>query len=261
MSAFSGKVKINQLYDSLVAHMKSAEVAALWTVVNETDSTLALTSTGVNGTDNLFVRIDAGNSKATSGNQLILTIAELIGEDGTVSSVKYERNVVIFSVAVDTALLCEYDLSVTKDRIILCTKGDPYANNNVSMVAYAGLMKRYSAEVNSTGQGIGVSYQGDNGIRCLRDITSQQYYNVYQGQSVIVPLNPGWGALYNGNPVICANMYEGARGELMDILALHYSGVTAGDKITVNGDEHKVYQLTTNGSSFLPSTTIAVRLV
>ncbi|OKP93687.1 hypothetical protein [Paenibacillus sp. P32E] len=260
MPAFSGKVRINQLYDALASHLKSSAAAVLWTPVNEAETALSLTSTGISGTDNLFVKLDAGNSKSATGNQLVLTVTDLISEDGMVSATRCDRNVVVFSAAVDTNLLCEYDLSVTKDRIILCVKGDPYANNNVSMIAYAGLFKRYSSEMNSMAQGIGVSYQGDNGFYCLQDITAQQYYNVYQGRSVIVPLNPGWGTLYNGNPVILANMYEGARGELLDILALHYSGVTAGDQIKMNSKEYKVLQLTTNGSSFLPSTTVAVCL-
>jgi hypothetical protein len=262
MPAFNGHIKINLLYDTLVAKMKDASVSSLWTVINETaGSNISLKSVGVSGTDNIYVKIDKGTSKNATGNTLTITVSDIIDVSGVVGTYTNTRTVSLFTAVVDTNLLIDYDLSVTKDRIILGTRGDIYSNGSIQMVTYIGLPKRYSTEAASMASCIGVSYQGDNGVRTLQDINGTVNYNIYQGQSVISPLNPGWGTLYNANPIILTNPQEGARGELIDILALPTSGVNQGDTITINGVVYTVYILSVNGSSFLPSVAVGIALL
>lgn len=260
MSFFSGKVKMNLLFQALINGFKGI-ASSPWSIYFETSDILVIKSVGSTGKDKLFIKFEKGNTKDTNGNYITVTVAEDITlADGSIPEGKMfsTRNFYCHTSVVDSNLLTDYQVSVTADRIIIWLAGDVNSVTGISNLGYFGLMYRYSQENHSGAQGIGVSYQGFNGIRTVKDLDNIQTNNVYKSYSAMVPTNPGWGALYHLSPCIMANNAEGPRGELHDIYFAPAAGVSHGDEITVANKTYKVYSLTTGGSSFLPGNTVAV---
>lgn len=260
MTMFSGRVKINQLYDSLVQGFKNI-VNSPWTVHYENANMLVLKSVGTSGTEKMFFKLEPGNTKNTTGHYLVVGIAEDVSTvDGSIPSgkIEHKKNFHVHSSAVDTNLLVDYQVSVKPDRIIIWLSGDTNSTTGVSVLGYFGLLNRYATENDSSAFGIGLSYNGDDGIRTLRDKDKLTVNNIYDSFTAMLPVNPGWGGLYHLSPIIMCNNVEGPRGELYDVYYVPAAGVSHGDEIKVGTKTYKVYNLSVGGLSFLPGSTVAV---
>lgn len=260
MATFSGKVKMNELYANIVQGFKTI-VGSPWSIYYETASAIVLKSVGTTGTDKLFVRLEAGNTKDTKGNKLVLSVAEdVMSSDGSIPTgrVEIKKDFLCHTDPVDSNLLIDYQVSVQPNRIIVYLQGDVNSVTGISNLGYAGLLNRYATETDSSALGIGLSYNGDNGIRTLRDKDKLTVNNIYDAYSAMLPVNPGWGSLYHLAPLIMCNGVEGARGELIDIYAVPSAGVSHGDEIKVGTKTYKVYSLSIGGQSFLTGATVAV---
>lgn len=260
MATFSGKVKMNELFANLVQGFKTI-VGSPWSIYYETASSLILKSVGSSGTDKLFFRLEVGNTKDATGNKLVVGVAEdVVATDGSVpvGKVEIKKDLLCHSNLVDTNLLIDYQVSVQANRIIIYLQGDVNSVTGIANLAYCGILNRYATENDSTALGVGLSFNGDNGIRCLRDKDKLTVNNIYDAFSAMLPVNPGWGSLYHLSPIIMCNNVEGARGELIDIYALPSAGVSHGDEIKVGAKTYKVYSLSIGGQSFLTGSTVAV---
>lgn len=260
MAYFDGTCKMQDLFTRIVNDMK-AIVDSPWTVYFELSNKIVFKSVGSSGSDVLFTILEPDNSINVTGNRLKISVAEdvdiLTGNipDGKAVQEKY---IYCHSSVVDTNLLIDYKASVKADRIVIWLGGDTNSATGLSVLCYTGLLKRYSAEVDSDALCVGVSYQGDNGVRTLRDMDDLGINNVYDAYSTVIPANPGWGNLYHLSPHIMANAIEGCRGELYDIFFIPSAGVTHGDEVQVGATVYKVYTLSVGGSSFLAGATVAV---
>ena len=262
MPSFKGTAKINELFDRIVNDFKSLSGSG-WTIHYEDNDKFVISSLGSSGGDRLFVIFEPGNTRNTLGSFLTISIAsEVSTVDGSVpdTGVSNSKDMYFHSDAVDTNLSVDYELSAKDDRIIMYLQGDINSATGISNLGYFGLLNRYSSEVDSNALCIGVSYQGDNGVRTLADINGQQINNIYDAYATILPVNPGWGELYHMSPVIHSNNSEGARGELFDIYFIPSAGVSHGDEIQVGTKTYKVYQLSVGGNSFLPGSTVSVSM-
>lgn len=269
MSYFSGRVKMNELFDKIVNDLKSV-IDLPWTIHYQSTTKIVLKSQGSSGTDTLFCEINKGDTDNASARYLGLAISDGISADtGDVLSnaIRHEKNLYCHTSAVDSNLLISYQISVMLDRVIIHVKGDTNSVTGISTIGYMGLMNRYSIESDSNALCIGVSYSGDNGVRTMRDrngltttATNGANSNVYDAYATLLPSNPGWGDLYHVSPIVYANETEGARGELYDIYAISSAGVSDGDEVTINAKVHKIINLNVGGNSFLPGTMIAVQM-
>ncbi|WMT39272.1 hypothetical protein RE628_17625 [Paenibacillus sp. D2_2] len=260
MATFSGKVKMNELYANIVQGFK-AIVGSPWSIYYETASVIVLKSVGTTGTDKLFFRLEVGNTKDATGNKLVAGVAEeVMLNNGSIPVGKAEikKDFLCHSASVDSNLLIDYQVTVQPNRIIIYLQGDVNSVTGISNLGYFGILNRYATENDSSSLGIGLSYNGDNGIRTLRDKDKLTVNNIYDAFSAMLPVNPGWGSLYHLAPLIMCNGVEGARGELIDIYAVPSAGVSHGDEIKVGTKTYKVYSLSIGGKSFLTGSTIAV---
>lgn len=260
MATFSGKVKLNELYANIVQGFKTI-VGSPWSIHYENASSVVMKSVGTTGTDKLFFRLEVGNSKDTTGNKLVVGIAEdVMATDGSipVSKVEVKKDFLCHNALVDSNLLIDYQVSVQPNRIIIYLQGDVNSVSGVANLGYFGVLNRYATETDSSALGIGLSYNGDNGIRTIRDKDKLTVNNIYDAYSAMLPVNPGWGSLYHLAPLIMCNGVEGARGELIDIYAVPSAGVSHGDEIKVGTKTYKVYSLSIGGQSFLTGSTVAV---
>ncbi|ATO48568.1 hypothetical protein P4V86_03400 [Brevibacillus laterosporus] len=260
MATFSGKVKMNELFANIVQGFKTI-VGSPWSVYYENASSIVLKSVGTSGSDKLFFRLEVGNTKDSTGNKLVVGIAEdAISSDGSVpvDKVEFKKDFLCHSDLVDTNLLIEYQVSLQANRIIIYLQGDVNSVTGIANLGYFGILNRYATETDSSAMGIGLSYYGDNGIRTLRDKDKLTVNNIYDAYSAMLPVNPGWGSLYHLAPLIMCNGVEGARGEIIDIYAVPSAGVSYGDEIKVAAKTYKVYSLSIGGQSFLTGATVAV---
>lgn len=260
MATFSGKVKMNELYANIVQGFKTI-VGSPWSVYYENASTIVLKSVGTTGTDKLFFRLEVGNTKDTTGNRLVTSVAEdTMSSDGSipVGKVEVKKDFLCHNALVDTNLLIDYQVSVQPNRILIYLQGDVNSVTGISNLGYFGVLNRYATENDSAALCVGLSYNGDNGIRTLRDKDKLTVNNIYDAYSAMLPVNPGWGSLYHLAPQIMCNDVEGARGELIDVYAVPSAGVSHGDEIKVGAKTYKVYSLSIGGKSFLSGATVAV---
>ncbi|WFR60397.1 hypothetical protein P9222_17430 [Paenibacillus amylolyticus] len=260
MANFTGKVKMNELFANIVQGFKTI-AGSPWSVFYETASVIVLKSVGTTGSDKLFFRLEVGNTKGTTGNTLTVSVAEdVMATDGSIplGRAEVKKDFLCHTSAVDTNLLIDYQVSVQPNRIIIYLQGDVNSVTGISNLGYFGIMNRYATETDSSSLSVGLSYNGDNGIRTLRDKDKQMVNNIYDAYSAMLPVNPGWGSLYHLAPVIMCNGVEGPRGELIDIYAVPSAGVSHGDEIKVGTKTYKVYSLSIGGQSFLSGATVAV---
>ncbi|WP_427051995.1 hypothetical protein [Paenibacillus sp. TC-CSREp1] len=260
MANFAGKVKMNELFANIVQGFKTI-TGSPWSVYYERASAIILKSVGTSGSDKLFFRLEVGNTKETTGNKLSVSVLEdVMAADGSVPAGKSEikKDFLCHTSVVDTNLLIDYHVSVQPNRIIIYLQGDVNSVTGISNLGYFGILNRYAAESDSSSLGVGLSYNGDNGIQTLRDKDKRMVNNIYDAYSVMLPVNPGWGSLYHMAPVIMCNGVEGPRGELIDIFTVPSAGVSHGDEIKVGTKTYKVYSLSIGGQSFLSGATVSV---
>jgi len=259
MATFSGKVKMRELFTNLVQGFK-AIAASPWSIYYETAGTIVLKSVGTTGQDKLFFRLEAGNTRDATGNKLVVGVAEDVASNGSIPAGKEEikRDFLCHSGLVDSNLLIDYQVSVQANRVLIYIQGDVHSVTGLANLGYFGVLNRYAGENDSTALGLGLSYNGDNGIRTLRDKDKLTVNNIYDAYSAMLPVNPGWGTLYHLAPLIMCNGVEGARGELIDVYAVPSAGVSHGDEIKVGAKTYKVYSLSVGGQSFLSGSTVAV---
>lgn len=269
MAYFSGRVKMKDLFTSIVNDIKGI-IDSPWTIHYESTTKITLKSQGSSGTDVMFTEISRGNTTSTNGNYLVVGVSDGIDSstgNALTNSLLHTKNFLCHTSAVDNNLLIDYQISIKPDRIILWVQGDVNSVTGISNMAYLGLMKRYAIEVDSNAHCMGVSYNGDNGVRTIRDkngLTTTAIAgassNVYDAFATLLPANPGWGDLYHVSPIVMANNTEGARGELYDVFAISSAGVSHGDEITIATKVHKIFNLSAGGNTFLPGTTVAVQM-
>lgn len=265
MAFYSGKVKMNELYATLIGHLKTVAEGA-WTVHFENANMLVIKSVGSSGTEKMFMKIEPGTSKSTTGYTIVITgNNDASATDGTmVAATSSVKTIRLHMSAVDSNLLIDYHLSVTLDRILLWTSGDISSATGKSVMTYIGILNRYSVEPDTTNAfSVGMSYLNpEDGIRAVKDATGVQTNNNYKAYSTVLTANPGWGNLYSLFPIVLANAVEGARGEYIDIYHVATPGVNHGDEITAGGKVYKVYVLSASGNfPIFPTEKIAVQMV
>lgn len=259
MPVFNGQAAIKDLYQTIYYHLVSTQ---LWVDVSSLDSDGCLKSTGISGSDNIFIVLQANNTTSSGVRQsLIVGVAEDYvpgdsGSSGTFTSlITNDHHLWSASGSYDYNIIVQYWLWADADCAVLVTVTNPLTTNALVNLTYMGLPKRYSQEADSSAACLAQAcsaLQGNNIIKVLRNkaLTANADYTAY---TFTTTYNPGWGDLYAAYPILLGTSNEGLRGELRHLLCAPVQNVVNLDTIKVNGTDYKVFLTSSSGNSSFPT--------
>ncbi|MNP26282.1 hypothetical protein D3C76_1191290 [compost metagenome] len=154
-----------------------------------------------------------------------------------------------------------YDVSVTKDRVIIHVQGDKLINGWQNTVLFLGMPLRY--DVNDKrcvvmGQSENSSSTYNNKLNVLQDSinTMNRAYDWYY---VASPGNPSWGNTYFLETLHFGYGNEGLRGELDGLYGTNPNGVVDGDEIDILGQRYKAVVIQAVNYNAFPRSVLLIK--
>lgn len=263
MAYFTGTVAAKDLFSTIVSkitQVQAGESAAWWVKESSLDADGAYTSRGSSGNERIVLVFREGTIgfKFTVGYARDYTPAA-INTAGAFDTLE-TQDIQYFTAAESQFAMVTYDISVTKDRVIIHVQGDKLVATWQNTVTFLGMPIKYDPNdrkfvVRATSENGNVVANVCRVLENSVGVVSQNYNWYY----VASPGNPSWGNTYFLETFHIGNGAEGLRGELDGLYGSHPDGLVDGDEIDVAGTKFKIIQRRSNGTNEYPRTTYFMR--
>lgn len=161
----------------------------------------------------------------------------------------------------NTNAMVTYYLNVTPDRIFLATVLDPSVTTGGTNCLYAGLMKRYSQESDSTAYVIAFGMRGPSTQPLVMKNKAGRLWTAYTPIWINHSYAPSvWGDLVFLSPVFLEGAYEGMRGELDGIYVARTDNMVNEDEVIVGSNRYKTILPTVSGNNQFPTGCILMKM-
>lgn len=266
MAYHTGTVQAKDLLATIinkVTMVQPGETDAWWKKESSVEADGVYTSTGSTGKERIVIMLRPG----TDGQTIVVgTAKDYTPGAANVAGAFISSNLFsmqYYSATQDPAVLVNYDLSVTKDRIILHVQGDKLISGWYNPVVYLGMPVRYDINdktciVRATNE---MAPSGESSGLMVVENSVGAVWAKYTWKYIDSPSNPSWGNTYFLETFHFSFPGEGLRGELEGIYGLPPDNVSDGDIIDVDGTQFKIIKRTntTNYNGF-PRDTLAMKM-
>lgn len=262
MAYHTGKVFAKDLFTTILGKITQAqpgESSAWWVKESSLDSDGVYTSTGSTNNERLVLVFREG----TIGKNFVVGMARdytpgVINTAGAFDTLQV-TDLSYFSTVQDQYTEVSYDVSVTRDRVIIHVQGDKLITQWQNTIAYLGMPVRY--DINDKKCVLKALSEGDPrsaSATLMQDSVgnTMQAYNWYY---VASPANPSWGNTYFLETLHFGLGNEGLRGELEGLYGTFDAQLVDGDEIDVAGVKFKVIIRRAVGSNAFPRTALLMR--
>lgn len=260
---FTGTVAAKDLFSTIltkITQVQAGETEAWWKKESSLDSDGVYTSKGSTGNERIVLVLRPG----TNGFNFVAGMARdytpgAINTAGAFDTLD-TQNVEYFTSVQNENTMVTYDLSVTRDRVIIHVQGDKLVAAWANTVIFLGMPLRY--DINDKKCVVKSASEDDtlnNACRVLEDSIGQTLQS-YTWYYIASPANPSWGNNYFVETFHFGKTAEGLRGEIDGLYGTHPDGLVDGDIIDVNGTQFKVIKRVANQNNAFPRDCLLMRM-
>lgn len=264
MAYYTGSVQAKDLFATLLDKITMVHPGASeswWKKESSIESDSVYVSTGTSGKDRIIFTFKEGQAGyyLTCGTALDYTpgAANLAGS----FSFPKSANMYYFSAKQDPNVVVNYDLNITKDRIILHVQGDKLINGWYNPVLYVGIPVRYDQNDNRCI--VRAMSEGWDGSASQPQIATDSINNAwpsYSWQYVGAATNPSWGGNYFTETLHLNYSNEGLRGELEGLYGTAPGKIVDGDIVDIQGTQFKAIQRVAYGINAFPRDILLLKM-
>ena len=264
MAYYTGSVQAKDLFATLLDKITMVHPGASeswWKKESSIESDSVYVSTGASGKERIVFTFKEGvvGQYITWGTAKDYTpgAANLAGSFVQPKS----NNMYYFKDKQDPNVVVNYDLNITKDRIILHLQGDKLINNWNNPVMFFGIPVRYDQDdrtciVRAMSEG----WDASTSYPSLCEDSIGNAWPQYAWQYAGSPVNPSWGGNYFTETLHLAHNTEGLRGELEGIYGTAPGKITDGDIVDIQGTQFKAIQRVTYGYNAFPRDILLLKM-
>jgi hypothetical protein len=263
MAYFTGQVQAKDLFSTIltkITQVQAGETESWWKKESSLDADGVYTSKGSSGNERIVLVFREG----TAGLSFLYGVARDYTPGAVNTAGAFDNlvtgNLEYYTSTQDQTTMVTYDISVTRDRVIIHVQGDKLISSYANSVAFLGMPLRY--DINDKKCIVYAASEDavvNGSPRVLEDSIGNVHQN-YNWYYIASPGNPSWGNNFFVETLHFGKGSEGLRGELDGLYTTHPSGLIDGDVIDVNGTQFKVIKRVSNGSTAFPRDCMLMRL-